>query len=327
MQSRFPARWAGVGLALSFAFAANAQQDAAKDFPNKPVRIIVGFAAGGGNDIIVRVLAPRLTEALGQSVIIDNRPGAAGMIAAELGAKATPDGYTLFMGPIGTMAMNPAIYSKLPYSPLQDFAQITMIGSFPLLLVVHPSLGAKSVKELVAFSKTSPEKSNYASSAAPFQLSSELFNQKTGARFTHIPYKSSGESVSAVIGGQVTFTIADPPPVVGQLKAGRVRALAVTSAARHPSWPDLPTMAEAGIPGIEVTLWTGFHAPARTPTAVVKRLHAVMARVIHLPDSVERLAGMAIDPVGNTPEEFRRIIAADIAKWTAVAKAANIKAD
>jgi tripartite-type tricarboxylate transporter receptor subunit TctC len=316
-----------MALALGCAASAGAQVDAAKNFPTRPVRIVIGFAAGGGNDIIVRVLVPRLTEAFGQSVIIENRPGAAGMIGAERAASATPDGYTIFMGPIGTMAMNPAIYSKLPYSPLRDFVQITMIGSFPLLLVVHPSQGPKSVKELVAYAKSTPDKANYGSSASPFQLSSELFNQKTGVRFTHIPYKSSGESVNAVIASQVTFTIADPPPVVGQLKAGRVRALAVTSTARHPSWPDVPTMAEAGAPGIEVTLWTGFHAPAKTPPAVVKKLHAEMSRVIRLPDSVERLATMAIDPAGNTPEEFRRIITADLEKWAAVAKAANIKAD
>src|SRR5262245_51196894 len=166
-------------LALGVTASATAQGDAAKNFPTRPVRIIIGFAAGGGNDLIVRVLVPRLSEAFGQSVIIENRGGAAGMIGAEMAAKATPDGYTIFMGPIGTMAMNPAIYSKLPYSPLRDFVQITMIGSFPLLLVVHPGQGPKSVKELVAFSKASPDKSNYGSSAAPFQLSSELFNQKT----------------------------------------------------------------------------------------------------------------------------------------------------
>lgn len=326
MSARTAACLSAMALALITA-PVGAQVDAAKNFPTRPVRIVIGFAAGGGNDIIVRVLVPRLTEAFGQSVIIENRPGAAGMIGAERAASATPDGYTIFMGPIGTMAMNPAIYSKLPYSPLRDFVQITMIGSFPLLLVVHPTQGPKSVKELVAYAKATPDKANYGSSASPFQLSSELFNQKTGVRFTHIPYKSSGESVNAVIASQVTFTIADPPPVVGQLKAGRVRALAVTSTARHPSWPDVPTMAEAGAPGIEVTLWTGFHAPAKTPPAVVKKLHAEMSRVIRLPDSREHLAVMAIDPAGNTPEEFRRIIAADMEKWAAVAKAANIKAD
>src|SRR5688572_26815828 len=309
-------RWAVAALALLGAGPACAQQDGAKEFPAKPIRIIIGFAAGGGNDIIVRVLVPRLTEAFGQSVIIDNRPGAAGIIAAEMAAKATPDGYTLLMGPIGTMAMNPAIYSKLPYSPLRDFSPITMIGSFPLLLVVHPAQGVKSVKELVAYAKSNPEKSNYGSSAAPFQLSSELFNQKTGAKFTHIPYKSSGESVGAVISGQVTFTIADPPPVVGQLKAGRVRALAVTAPVRHASWPDVPTMTESGAPGIEVALWTGFHAPSATPPRIVTRLHEVAARVIRQPDSVERLAGLGVDAVGNTPAEFRGIIQVDIAKWS-----------
>ena len=312
---------------LCAVLVAGATAAVGQHYPNKPIRIIVGFAAGGGNDIIVRVLVPKLSEGLGQSVIVDNRAGAQGIIAAEMGAKATPDGYTLLMGPIGTMAMNPAIYSKLPYSPLRDFSPITMIGSFPLLLVVNPALGVKSVKELIEYGRARPEKSNYGSSAAPFQLSSELFNQKTGAKFAHIPYKSSGESVNAVIAGQVTFTIADPPPVVGQLKAGRIRALAVTSAARHPAYPDLPTMAEAGAPGIEVTLWTGFHAPAGTPPAIVRKLRDEVARVVHLPEIRERLAAMAIDPAGNTPEEFRRIIAADIAKWTAVAKAANITAD
>src|SRR5262245_33187311 len=206
--------WRSAGVVLTLALAGPA---VAQGFPTRPVRIIIAVAAGGGNDLIVRVLVPRLGEALGQPIIVDNRPGAAGMIAAEMGAKATPDGHTLFMGPIGTMAMNPAIYSKLPYSPLTDFAQITMIGQFPLLLVVSPAQGAKSVKDLIAYAKANPAKSNYASSAAPFQLSTELFNQKAGVRYAHIPYKSSGESVNAVVAGQVTFTISDPPPVVGQL--------------------------------------------------------------------------------------------------------------
>src|SRR5688572_3613137 len=281
-------RWAVAALALLGAGPACAQQDGAKEFPARPIRMIIGFAAGGGNDIIVRVLVPRLNEAFGQSIIIDNRPVAQGIIAAELAAKATPDVYTLLMGPIGTMAMNPAIYSRLPYSPLRDFAPITMIGSFPLILVVNASLNARSVKELIEYAKARPEKSNYGSSAAPFQLSSELFNQKTGTRFAHIPYKSSGESVNAVIAGQVTMTIADPPPVVGQLKAGRIRALAVTSAARHPTWPEVPTMAEAGAPGMDVTLWTGFHAPAKAPAAIVRKLRDEVARVVQLPDIRDR---------------------------------------
>ena len=298
-----------------------------QEYPHKPIRIVVGYTAGGGNDIIVRVLVPKLSEALGQPVIVDNRSGAQSIIAAELVAKATPDGYTLLMGPSGPMTMNPAIYSKLPYSPLRDFAPITMIGKFPLILVTSPSLPVKSVKELVEYAKARPDKISYGASAAAFQLTTELFNQKTGTRFLHIPYKGVNESVNAVIAGQVTITIGDPATIVGLMKAGRVKALAVTSAARHPAWPELPTLAEAGVPDIEVILWTGFHAPARTPAAVVRKFRDEVVRVIGLPEIRERLAAMAIDPSGNTPEEYRRIIAADIAKWTAVAKAANIKAD
>jgi tripartite-type tricarboxylate transporter receptor subunit TctC len=316
-----------LSLTLAAVGPASAQGDVAKNFPTKPIRIVVGYVAGGGNDIIVRIMVPRLTESLGQPVIVDNRPGAQSIIAAELVAKANPDGYTLLMGPSGPMTMNPAIYPTLPYSPVRDFAPITMIGSFPLMVVVSASLPAKSVKELVEYARAMPEKANYGASAAAFQLATELFKQRTGTQFAYIPYKGSNESVSAVISGQVTMTIADPPPVVGQLKAGRLRALAVTSAARSPQWPELPTLAEAGVPDIEVILWTGFHAPAKTPRAVVKKLRDEVARVVHLPEIKERFAVMAIDPSGNSPEDYARIIASDIKKWSAVAKAANIKAE
>jgi len=260
-------------------------------------------------------------------VIIENKPGAQGIISCEYVAKSAPDGYTLLMGPSGPMTMNPAIYSKLPYAPLKDFAPISMIGDFPLILVVSASLPANSVKELIAYAKARPDKVNYAASAAPFQLAAELFNQKTGTKFVHIPYKSSGESVGAVMSGQVTMTIMDPPPAIGPLKGGKVRGLAVTSASRDPSMPDVPTLTEAGVPDVEIRLFTGFLAPAATPSAIVKRLQQELARVVKLPDIKERLDQMAIVPSGNTPEEFRQIIARDIAKWTAVAKAANIKAD
>lgn len=316
-----------ITLLAPVAASVHAQGIPAKSFPTKPIRIVVGYVAGGGNDIIVRILVPRLSEVLGQPVIVDNRPGAQSIIAAEMVAKANPDGYTLLMGPSGPMTMNPAIYSKLPYSPLGDFAPITMIGSFPLILVVSPALAVKSVKELVAHARANADKVSYGASAAAFQLTTELFNQKTGTRFLHIPYKGVNESVNAVIAGQVTMTIGDPAPIVGLMKAGRVRALAVTSAARHPQWPELPTLAEAGVPDIEVILWTGFHAPAKTSRAVVRKLRDEVARVVHLPEIKERFAVMAIEPSGNTPEEYAHVIASDIKKWTAVAKAANIKAD
>ena len=326
MFSRIIARLLALVVA-SLAAPVLAQVAAAKNFPAKPIRIVVGYVPGGGNDIIVRIMVPRLSESLGQPVVVDNRPGAQSIIAAELVAKSNPDGYTLLMGPSGPMTMNPAIYPTLPYSPLRDFAPITMIGSFPLMVVVSAALPARSVRELVDYAKAAPDKANYGASAAAFQLATELFNQKTGTKFQYIPYKGSNESVNAVISGQVTMTIADPPPVVGLLKAGRLRALAVTSRARHPVWPELPTLAEAGVPDIEVILWTGFQAPAATPRAVIGKLRDEVARVVHLPEIRERFAVMAIDPSGNSPEEFARIIASDIKKWTAVAKAGNIKAE
>jgi tripartite-type tricarboxylate transporter receptor subunit TctC len=300
---------------------------AQENFPAKPVHIVVGYAAGGGNDIIVRVLAPKMSEGLGQPVIVENKPGAQGIISCEYVARAAADGYTLLMGASGPMTMNPAIYSKLPYSPLKDFAPISMIGDFPLILVVSASLPVKSVKELIAYAKQRPNEVNYAASAAPFQLAAELFNQKTGTRFAHIPYKSTGDSVNALMSGQVTMTIMDPPPAIGPLKGGKVRGLAVTSTARDPTLPDVPTLAEAGVPDVEIRLFTGFQAPAATPSAIVRRLQREVSRVVKLPEISERLDQMAIVPSGNTPEEFRAIIARDIAKWTAVAKAAKIKAD
>jgi len=307
---------------LFFAASVCAQES----YPGKPVRIIVGYSAGGGNDLIVRVMAPRLSEGLGQPVIIENKPGAQAIIACEYVAKASPDGYTLLMGPTGPMAMNPATYSKLPYSPQRDFAPISQIGQFPLIVAVGASLPVRSVKELIEYAKANPAKVNYAASAAAFQIATELFKQKTGTDFVHIPYKGSGESVQAVIAGQVTMTIVDPPPVSGPLRAGTARGLAITSAQRHPSWPDLPTLAEQGI-DVEVGLWTAFFAPARTPPAIVARLQKEVARVVRLPDVREGLARLGVDPVGGSPEELGRVLARDIEKWTAVARAANIRND
>jgi tripartite-type tricarboxylate transporter receptor subunit TctC len=296
-------------------------------FPNKPIRIVIGYAAGGGTDILARIITDKLSRGLGQSVIVENKPGAQSIIAAQYVAAAKPDGYTLFMGPSGPIAMNPAIYSKLPYSPLRDFAPISIVGSYPLVLVVSPNLPVKSVQDLVAYAKANPSKSNYGASAAPFQLAAELFKQRTGAHFEHIAYKGSNESVNAVMAGEVTMTIADPPAVAGPIKAGRIRGLAVTSSKRHPAWPDLPTLVDSGFPDMDIVLWNGFLAPAGTPAPVIKRLQEELARVMAMPDVRERFASLGVDPVTNTPEEFRKMIASDIEKWTAVAKAANIKAD
>ena len=229
---------AGIFAAALLAASVWAQDEPARNFPAKPIRIIVGYAAGGGNDIVMRIVAPKMAEGLGQPVIVENKPGAQSIVAAEYVAKAAPDGYTLLMGASGPIAMNPATYSRLPYSPLRDFVPISMIGSFPLIMVVNPALPIRSVKDLVDYAKANPDKANYGASAAPFQLASELLNLRTGARFAYIPYKGSNESTNAVMSGQVTMTIADPPPVTGPLAGGRVRGLAITSAARHPAWPD-----------------------------------------------------------------------------------------
>jgi tripartite-type tricarboxylate transporter receptor subunit TctC len=313
--------------ALLVSAVGHAQDDPARNFPSKPIRIIVGYSAGGGNDIVARVVGAKMAEGLGQPVIIENKPGAQSIVAAELVAKSAPDGYTILMGPSGPMTMNPATYSKLPYSPLNDFVPISMIGSFPLILVVNPSLPVQSAKDLVEYAKSRAGNVNYAASAGPFQFASELFNLKNGTNFAFIPYKGSGDSVNAVMSDQVTMTITDPPPVVGALRGGKVRGLAITSAARHPAFPDIPTMAEAGMSDMEITIWMALFVPARTPMAIVRKLQDEVVRVVRLPDIRERFAAMMVDPVGNTSEELSRIVASDIARWTAVARAANIKND
>jgi len=312
---------------MLLALCALALPAAAQDYPNKPIRIIVGYAAGGGNDIIVRVMQPEMTKGLGQPVVVENKPGAQSIIAAETVAKSAPDGYTILMGPSGPMTINPATYSKLPYDVKRDFAPISLICQFPLIVAVSAKLPVHSIQELIAYAKANPGKANYSSSAGIFQLTTELFKQKTGTNFVMIPYKSSGESVNALIAGDAMVTFVDPPPVTGPLKAGTVRGIAVTSEQRHPSWPNLPTMAEAGVPDMAVPVWTAFFAPAKTPAAIISRLQKEVARVVQTPEVKERFAQMGLDPVGSTPEELAKVAARDLEKYKAVAKAANIKND
>jgi tripartite-type tricarboxylate transporter receptor subunit TctC len=299
----------------------------AQAFPSKPLRLVIPFTTGGGNDIVARIVAAKMSDGLGQPVVVENRPGAQGIIAVENVAKSAPDGHSILMGPSGPMSINPAIYAKLPYNTLRDFQPISMIGSFPLILVVNPSTSVRSVKDLVEFARANPSKINYGSTAATFQLSSELFNLQTGTRFQHIPYKGSGDMVNAVMSGEITMALADPPPSAGPLKGGKIRGLAITASARHPSWPDLPTLAEAGVPGMDITIWMGLFVPTGTPAAIVTRLHQELVRVLALPDVRERMAGLGVDPSGMSPEEFTKRVAADIARWTRVAREANVKAE
>ena len=259
--------------------------------------------------------------------MIENKPGASAIIATEYVKNAAPDGYTVMMGAIGAMSINPAVYTKLPYETLRDFKPLTMLGSFPLILTVAATSPFKSVQDVVAFAKANPDKANYGSSSPAFQLPTELFKMKTGAPIQRIAYRGSGESVMAVISGTVIMTIADPIPVAGQLKAGQVRGLAVTAAKRMDEFPDIPTMAEAGVPDMEVGLWTGFFVPVATPPAIAAKLEAEFIRAIKSPDVAARLKELGVEPAGIPSQEFARIIEQDIARWTAVAKANNIKFD
>jgi tripartite-type tricarboxylate transporter receptor subunit TctC len=302
--------------------SALAQEDPAK-YPTKPVHIIVGFAAGGGNDIIARVYGQKLSESLGQPVVIENKPGGGAIVATEYVAKSAPDGYTLLVGASG-MAINPAVYARLPYDSVQDFVTISELGSFPLIMIVNPSSPIKSVADLVAYAKANPDKTNYASSSASFQLVTELFKQKTGAPMQVIPYKSANESVLAVISGQVTTTIADAGPTLTQVLGGQARALAVAAPKRMEELPDVPTLKEAGAE-VDAVLWSGLFAPKGTPPEIVQKLEAEMMRIAKLPDVVTRLKPLGILPVGNSSQEFSKILTDDIARWTAVAKAGNIK--
>ena len=302
--------------------AAHAQDDPSK-YPTRPIHIIVGFAAGGGNDVIARIYAQKLSEDLGQPVIVENKPGAGAIVATEYVSKAAPDGYTLLVGASG-MAINQSLYAKLPYDSVRDFVAISELASFPLLLVVNASSPIKSVAEFVAYAKANADKMNYATSSATFQLVTELFKQKTGAPMQAIPYKSANESVLAVVSGQVTTTIADAGPVSPQVKAGTVRALAIAAPKRMEDFPDVPTMKEAGA-DIDGTLWTGVFAPKATPPEIVRKLETEFMKIAKQTDVAARLKQIGIEAVGNSTEEFTRILAADIVRWGEVAKSANIK--
>jgi tripartite-type tricarboxylate transporter receptor subunit TctC len=302
--------------------SALAQEDASK-YPSRPIRIIVGFAAGGGNDVIARIYGQKLSEDLGQPVIVENKPGAGAILAAEYVSRAASDGYTLLVGATG-MAINQSLYAKLPYDSVRDFVAISELASFPLIMVVNSSSPIKSVADLVTYAKANADKMNYSSSSATFQLVTELFKQKTGAPMQMIPYKSANEMVLAVVSGQVTTTIADTGPVSPQIKAGTVRALAVTSAKRVADFPDLPTMKEAGA-NVEAMIWTGVFAPKATPSAIVKKLEGEFVKIARMPEVASRLKAIGVDAVGTSTDDFTKILQDDINRWGEVVKASNIR--
>ena len=309
-------------LALCTTFAAPVS--AQGDYPGKVIRMIVGFAAGGGNDIFARLIAQKLSERTGWTVIIENKPGAGGRLAADYAAKEAPDGYTVLVGASGAMAIGPIIY-KTGYDTLKSFEPVTMIADFPLILVVHPDHPARTVKELVAWTQANPGKANYSTSSPAFTLPTELFKLRTGAKGVGIPYKSSGEMLLGVISGNAAMAIIDPPPTTAQVQAGKLRALAVTGATRTRELPDVPTLGEAGVPGVVVGLWSGFFVPTGTPKPIIDKLSRELREVILNTPVRDQLIGMAVNPAGNSPDEFRHLIAEEIKMWQAVVKEGNLK--
>lgn len=294
----------------------------AADYPTKPVTIIVGYSAGGGVDAMARILSEKLPAIIGQAVVVENRPSVGAIVASTYVAKAKPDGYTLMMGAPGPMIFNHAVYAKLPYTP-QDFTPISIVSDSPLVLLVNINNPAKTVQELVNQSKQNPEKANYGASSASFQLITELFNKKTGAKFSHIPYKGANDSVTAVMAGDVTMALADAGPASVGLQSGRLKALAVTSAVRMKDFPAIPTLAELGI-DIKVSLWIGLLAPAGTPGEIIKMLQGAVGKVIAMPDVQKKISDKSVTPMSNTSEEFSKIIASEIPIWKQLAIDNNI---
>ncbi|MDB5811420.1 MAG: extra-cytoplasmic solute receptor BugT [Betaproteobacteria bacterium] len=310
-------------LAVGSAFAV------AADFPDKPVRFVVGFTPGGPSDIVARLLGQKLAEAWSQQVVIDNRAGAGGNIAAEIVAKAPGDGYTLLLGNNSILATNAALYSKLNFDPVKDFAPVILVASQPNILVVHPSLPIKTVKDLIALAKSKPGQLNYASSGsgAAAHLSGELFKAMAHVDLVHIPYKGAAPALNDVLAGQDQLMFATSLSVVPHIKSGRLRALAVTTAKRMQAMPELPTVAEAGVPGFEATTWHGVVVSAATPQALVNRINADLAKVLQAPDVRERFTVLGAEVIGGSPEDFSAYIKKEIPKWTKVVKDSGARAD
>jgi tripartite-type tricarboxylate transporter receptor subunit TctC len=298
-------------------------------YPTRPIRLVVPFSAGAGvTDIMARLVGQHLSASIGQQVVIDNRPGAGGIPGTEVVSRAAPDGYTLLMTNVA-LAVNPFLYPKLPYDAAKDFMPVTMVNSAPLLLVVHPSIAARSVKELVAYAKSHPGLLNYGSGGVGStpHLSGELFKSLAGIDVVHVPYKGGAPALTDLVGGQLSFMIENMPGTMPFVKGGKLRALAITSPKRSPLEPALPTMAEAGVPGYEVIGWNGLVAVKGTPPAIVARLHTEVAGILRTPEVRQRLAALGAEPVGNTPDEFGAFIKAEIARWGKIIREKGIRSE
>ena len=315
---------AACALAVLMTVAAFVPARAQSDYPNRPIRLIVGFAAGGGNDIFARVVADKASSIIGQPIVVENRPGAGGRLSAEYVSNQTADGYTLLVGATGAMSMAAAIYPNLKYHPTKTLIPLAMIGSFPLIMVIGTDNPSKNVKEFVEWAKQHPDKANYPSTSPAFTIATEQLKLKSGMPGVMIPYKSSNEMILSVMEGQTALAIADGPPTVPQVKAGKVKALAVTGAQRSSELPDTPSMAEEGFPGVDLHLWSGIFAPVGTPAPIVAKLEKTLDEAIRDPGVSAKLKNMAVDPGGGPADEFKRLIDADIIKYTEVIKAANL---
>ncbi|MCC6531991.1 MAG: tripartite tricarboxylate transporter substrate binding protein [Burkholderiales bacterium] len=313
---------------LSMLWASGAAWVHAQAYPSKPIRFIVPWPPGGGADIMSRLINQPLGDALGQQVIIDNRGGAAGNIGAELAAKSPADGYTIVFAYSGTHSVNPHIYRKMPFKE-SDLAPVIQLASVPQVVVVHPSLPVKNIRDLIAVVKARPGQLSYASSGngAINHLAGELFKMRTATDIVHVPYKGGGPAAVALLSGEVGMIFGEPASMIGYLKAGKLRALAVTSAKRALSLPELPTMAESGVAGYDVTSWNGILVPAGTPREIIARLNAELNKLIATPAMRDKMIGLGYEPAGGTPEKFGEFIRAELAKWAPVVKAANVRVD
>ena len=329
MHSFFPARRRILAAAATLALGAIALPAGAQAWPDKPIRIVVGFAPGGFTDVLARLLGQKLTERLGQSVIVENKPGAAGTLGADVVAKARPDGYTLLLAHSNSNSVAPSLYPKLPYDVLKDFTPIIAVANTPLLLTVNDKVAAKNVKEFVALAKAKPGALRYASSGggSAQHLAAERFQLATGTQMTHIPYKGSGQAIIDLLSGQVELNFESPPNVMTHAKAGKLRLLAVTSNRRSPILPDVPTMAEAGVQNAEMLQWFAVMGPAKLPSDITRKLNTEIAAILKQPDVQEKIASQGGEIMGGTPEEFARFLATDTAAYARLVKEANIKLD
>jgi tripartite-type tricarboxylate transporter receptor subunit TctC len=311
------------------ALAASLASAQSTSFPSKSVRVVVPFAAGGTTDIVTRILAQRLSESWGQQMIVDNRAGAGGNIGSEIVAKASADGYTVLMATVATHGINASLYKEIPYDPVKDFAPVTLVASTPSVLMLNPSIPASSVKELIVLAKAKPKQLNFGSpgNGSSHHLAGELFNSMAGVQMVHVPYKGTAAALVDIMAGQIQLTFDTLPSAMPYVKAKRLKALAVTSAARTRSLPDLPTVSESGVPGYEVTSWYGALVPVGTPQDVIRRLNADFVRTIRIPEVTEKMVEAGADPVANSPEQFAAFIQAELKKWAKVVQASGARVE